>query len=278
MKKIARILLPLILLCSCSAGDPWEVADQEIVVDGWIDAGAPPIVIVTSTVTPSSELQSVDKLQDHVLKWAKVSLTTPDTTVVLIGRQDKNYFPPYVFTSGYVLGKPGQKYDLKVEYSGKTVTASAVVPEKEALQGIEARPVAGSDSLYTLVVKMGPKPAERRFYRIFTKVAGEDDCFMPCFPGAYDSDALVDNAEINITKGYGIDGRKLNSHFKKGDRVHIKFSTMDEGAWQYWSDLDRICSLGKAVIFPTFENPSSNISGGLGYWAGYGAQYYSINL
>ncbi|MBR4821660.1 MAG: DUF4249 family protein [Bacteroidales bacterium] len=278
MRKIAIILFSLSsILCSCHR-EHWGHADQQIVVDGWIDSGATPVVMVTSTVNPSSEFRTIEELRSHILKWAKVTLTSPDTTVVLVGSINKNYFPPYIFTTSYIKGVPGQRYDLKVEYGGETVTASTTVPQSEALIGLEAQPVKGYDDCYTIVAKMGPKPSERRFYRFFTKVEGEDDYFHATFPGAFDSSNLKENAEITLTKGYSIDGRHLNSHFKKGDTVYIKFCTMDEPAWRFWSDLDRICSLGKAVLFPTYENPSSNIAGGLGYWAGYGTTYYSINL
>ncbi len=278
MKKTARILIPLLMFCACSPEGSWDKADQQIVVDGWIDSGSAPVVMVTSTVSPSSRFQTVDELQKHILKWAKVSISDEDTTVVLTGRIDNDYFPPFIFSTAYMEGVPGKSYSLKVEYSGLTVTAVTTVPRASALVSLEARPVPDSDSLFTLVAKLGQSPPERSFYRFFTKVEGEDRYFHATFPGAYDSAALKDGAEITLTKGYSMDGHKLSSHFRKEDTVYVKFCTMDEGAWQFWSDLDKICSLGKAIIFPTFENPSSNIAGGLGYWAGYGTSYYSIKL
>ena len=65
-------------------------------------------------------------------------------------------------------------------------------------------------------------------------------------------------------------------HFQEGDRVFVQFCTLCESAYQYWSDYDDVSSLALNPFFPVTKKIRSNITGGLGYWAGYGTSYYQV--
>lgn len=277
MKRLLLISM-IALICSCSADRDWEHTEPELVVEGWIEAGRAPVVMVTTSVSPSREFRTVGQLQDHIVKWGKVSISSPDTTVILFGKTDKDYYPPYIFTTGWIIGKAGETYTLNVEYEGMHASATTTVTAPEPLEGLSAVKVEGSDSLFTLVARLNNRSSEKKYYQIFTKVEGKDSFFVPAFPGAIDGSGIADNAEIIITQGRSIERRNFSSNFVKGDLVHVRFCTMDEQSWRIWADFDAHTSLGDSPIFPLYRNPATNINGGLGYWAGYGSTYYSIEI
>ena len=84
--------------------------------------------------------------------------------------------------------------------------------------------------------------------------------------------------EIPINRGFGqLDG-KNDPYFKSNDIVHIRFCTLTQKGWEYWSDFEEIQSLTQNPFFPITTDIRSNIKGGLGYWTGYGSNYYTLEI
>ena len=73
-------------------------AKSEMVVEGWIDEGGFPVVILTKSLTISDKYQEADSLSQYLIRWAKVSVSDGEREVVLTGKFDSRYFPPYVNT------------------------------------------------------------------------------------------------------------------------------------------------------------------------------------
>ena len=127
MKKLIIILLALIIAAGCSFPDMYDYEPQ-IVVEGWIEDGGYPVVIVTSTVPVTGDYRYWDEMQDHIIRWAKVTVSDGEKDVVLTGKMDNDYFPPYVYTTSRLKGESGKTYTLTVEYSKRTVTARTTIP------------------------------------------------------------------------------------------------------------------------------------------------------
>lgn len=70
---------------------------QQIVVEGWIEDGKAPVVMVTTTVPVSTEKQELSSLEKNVVRWATVSVSDGEKEVFLTGRRNDDYFPPYIY-------------------------------------------------------------------------------------------------------------------------------------------------------------------------------------
>lgn len=254
----------------------------EIVVEGWIENGGFPVVILTTTVPVSSTVKDSTELKDHIIRWGKVSISDGEKDVILTGRVDDRYFPPYIYTTSGMRGEVGKEYNLTVEYSGRTVTASTTIPEPVPLEYIKVKEAdngssSPEDRRYQIIGGLRDNPHTKDYYKVFTKIQHQDSSFVSSFLGLTDDAILTDQIkEIPINRGFGTINWKDENYFKPDDIVHVRFVTLTPQGYEYWSDFEEIQSLSQNPFFPISTDIRSNIKGGLGYWTGYGSTYYTI--
>lgn len=91
-----------------------------------------------------------------------------------------------------------------------------------------------------------------------TKTIDEDN-WLGAFNSTYDT--VIDNTTITLD----------------ADTVLFKFAQIDMKAYKFWRSLERQAG-GAGNPFAEPMNLVSNINGGLGIWAGYGAAYYKVPI
>ena len=119
-QQIIYGLLALLVFAGCQE----EISDnrEEIVVEGWIESGSAPVVILSKTFTVTTE-EKIDEDETIVLPWGKVVVSDGTESVVLTGDYDDQYLPPYIYSSSKIKGVPGRTYYLTVEYGNRILTA-----------------------------------------------------------------------------------------------------------------------------------------------------------
>lgn len=265
-----------LILTSCSESVLPEYP-QKLVVEGWIEAGGPPVVMVTTTVPVSEEFKYFESLEENVVRWATVSVSDGEKEVFLTGRMRKGYFPPYVFSTSRMEGEVGKKYTLKVKYGGQDLIAETVIPPPAQLEYVTTE--VTEEGNYILKAGLKDDVQTKDYYKFFVKVAKQDSVYKSSFLGLIDDAVLSDQTtEVQVFNGFNPSSLSVETplYFNKGDNVIVRFSTMDEVSYQYWSDYDDITSLSLNPFFPVMKKIRSNIKGGLGYWAGYGSSYYTV--
>lgn len=280
MKQKNLLFLILFLsLTGCIDKVQLPVSAPELVVEGWIEDGGFPVVMVTTTVPVTDTIADVSELQEHVVNWAKVTVSDGEREVVLTGQKDKNYFPPYIYTSAFMRGKAGKSYTVKVEYGGRTATAVTTIPAPKPLEYIKVVRSLNNRDMFYLIGGLKDDPQTKDYYKVFTKTKYKDTQYVSSFMGLID-DSIIDQdiKEIPINNGVGKVDEMLNAYYDVGDQISIRFCTLDKAAWRYWSDFEEIQSLSRNPFFPVSTRIHSNVRGGLGYWAGYGATYYTVSI
>ena len=279
MKKIVSIFVAMLTLFSCEYKVSLPESPQQIVVEGWIEDGGFPVVMVTTTVSITETFSDISQLKDHVVNWAKVTVSDGDRDVVLIGQKNDDYFPPYIFTTTELIGEAGKSYRLKVEYSGRTVTATTTVPSPKKLEYIKVRQAKDNDGRFYLIGGLRDDPQTKDYYKVFTKVNRKDSTYVSSFMGLTDDEILEEGIdEIVINNGTGKIGKFIETYFTEEDFVSVRFSSLDRQSWMFWSDYEEVQALTSSPIFTVSTNIRSNIKGGLGYWAGYGSTYYKVSI
>lgn len=76
----------------------------QLVIEGWIENGMNPVVMITTTVPVNSEVKDVEQLKDYIVTWGKVTISDGQDTVIMTGKADKRYFPPYIYTTSRMKG------------------------------------------------------------------------------------------------------------------------------------------------------------------------------
>jgi hypothetical protein len=270
------LILSLLAFWACQdAVLPYHT--PEIVVEGWIENEGYPVVMLTTTVPVNESVKDSSDLAGHIIRWGKVTVSDGEKEVVLAGKKDDRYFPPYIYTTSRIKGEVGKTYRLMVEYSGRIVTASTTIPKPAQLEYIKVRKT--EDEKYYMSAGLKDDRSTKDYYKIFTKVRKRDSTYNSAFLGLTDDVVLGDGIEeIPINKGVGSLTGIEENHFSLNDIVDIRFCTLDRKSWEYWSDFEEIQSLSRNPFFPITTDIRSNIEGGLGYWAGYGSTYYSIEI
>ena len=278
MKHLLSVLaFAIVILTGCN--EQLTTTSSGLVVEGWIDDGGFPVVYVTSTIPTSNEYQNIDSIGNYVIKWAKVSVSDGDTTVILTGKVDRSYFPNYIYTTSWLRGKAGKSYTLTVDYKDFHASAVTTIPERVAIDSFTVEKCSISDSLYQINAFFTDPPTEQNYYQFFTKRLDKDKNYYSSLFGTF-SDVVLDTLpSIPVLRSNGIlTTEKYSPYFSLKDDVIVKFVQLDIVSYNFWRDFESSVGLSRNVFMPDVNNLRSNVNGALGYWCGYGASYYPVNI
>ena len=169
MHRLSFLLLAVPLLLSSCYRTEIEEAAPQLVVEGWIENGRAPVVQLTTTVPITTSKHSVDSLDRYVLKWARVTVSDGTKEVILTGVYNRRYTPPYLYTTGDMLGETGRTYTLKVDYAQFHAQAETAIPAAVGLSGIQARPLEDGSRRYTIKASVQDDPQ-----RVLRRVQRQD--------------------------------------------------------------------------------------------------------
>lgn len=277
-----RIPFILLLLCLLSVvackGDIEPDKTENIVVEGWIEDGGFPVVMLTTTVSLSDEYEGEEELKKHLINWAKVTVSDGTQEVILTGMYDTLYFPPYIYTTGAMRGKTGHTYRLKVEYENYVATATTTILPNVKLDSVTVAPCSESDTLYQLTAHFADNPDTRDYYLLLLNNGMDYSQPLISYMG-YMDDAVAASNHISIPV-YKEQKLMTNEHytpyFSKSDTVVVKLAHVNAETFDYWKDIQGSVSFSTSMFMPVSTNVQSNLSGGIGYWQGYGISYIPV--
>lgn len=279
MKYHLILLISTLLITLSCEQDIFVEADPQLNVEGWIDADGFPVVILTETIITSDEYRDYSDLNKYVIKWAKVTISDGEQEVILTGKSSESYFPPYIYTTGRMRGVAGREYKLTVEYKDYFAEAVTRIPQKVMLDSVVAKQCNGSDSLFYIKAHFTDPSSEKNYYKFFTKVAHRDSFYLsPTLSTLDDAEFTSDTISTTIYCGNTLLDEEKQTYFKAGDEVFLKFAQIDSVAFGFWDMYKDIIDLSRNPLMPYSRNLPSNIEGGCGYWFGYGATEYRIEV
>ncbi len=280
MKNIINLLFLFTLtLILSGCYEELTTTNSDLVVEGWIEDDGFPVVSLTSTIPISNEYQSIDSIGNYVIKWAKVTVSDNDTTVILTGKIDQDYFPNYIYTTSWLRGHSGKSYKLTVDYNNFHATATTYIPKRVSIDSFSIKKCINSDTLYQINAFFKNPIRDNNFYKIFTKRLNKDRNYYSSLLGTFSDAALDTMPSIPILRSNSIlTTEKYSPYFSLNDNVIIKFVQLDENSYEFWHDFESSISLSRNYFIPYVKNIHSNIIGALGYWCGYGANLYNINI
>ncbi len=245
--------------------------ESEIVVEGWIEEGGFPVVMLTKSVAIQKEYQNLSDLDDNLIRWAKVTIYDGNDSIILTGKYDDAYMPPYIYTTSKMSGQAGHTYTLKVEYRDYLATASTTILPAPVIEHVTVERSDESDTLYQVKIQFYEDPLQKNYYQVFSRVGGNNKQYLASFMGTLDDQILDTHPFVPVYRGRQLGSGTYLSNFKKSDSVAIKLSQIDANSYNFWDDYTKNLSLSGFLMLPPYSNIRSNITGGTGYWCGMGS-------
>lgn len=275
-RYILAILIAALFLAACDNDEPQLSGPMPLVVEGWIEEGAAPIVMVTRAVNLTTDTASFD---GFVEKWARVSVFDDGVQYILTGKVNKDYMPPFVFTSTRLRGRQGHTYRLLVETDIDTVEATATLLPPPDLTSLKAVLENAEDSVYSIRAFLSDITPEG-CYKFFARDIDNESRFFGSFLGTFRGYEYKSDEGWTVTAGVhtSYDSDDYSHYYPSGSRITVKACSLAPELYDFWSVYDANISLSQNIFFTFAGNCPSNIQGGLGYWAAYGVSQRSIKI
>lgn len=288
MKYRLFVLAFLLLGCEKKIDIQPESQTPLLVVDGNIENGKDPIVILSKSIDYFSSLNATTVL-NSLVKNATVKISNGSKTVTL-KQYSQSFGGGYSFvyytndstnSTNAIKGEFGKNYTLQIDYDGKKYVANTTIPlVKRTCDSIwwKKAPFTDDTSKVVLMGRFTDPKGYGNYIRYFTRVNSNN--FLPGFNSVFD-DQVIDGSTYDFQVDQGVDrnnipGEKEYGYFKKGDTISLKLSNIDKASFDYWRTLEfSYQSVGNPFSSPT--KVMSNVSNGaLGAFCGYGSQVRTI--
>lgn len=275
------ILIGLFIIAefsSCEKG--FLPSDRNVlIVEGWIEAGSFPVVMVSQSLPVRMRADAIplDQISDYVVTWAKVTVSDQDTSVILTGKRDDHYIPSFIYTTGGLRGMAGKSYTLKVEYSGLVVQSVTTIPfYPPVIDTVACNRLSKDSENCEITVYVKNIPDRKEYFKSFYTVGADERQYLSSYLGVVD-DALTDTVfPMPIIRGVtDIDKDEYNRFFPIDSAYNIKIATMDSISYEIWKGYEDNARFSSSFMSSSIRDIPSNINGGCGYWCGYNSIYWS---
>ncbi len=288
MKKVLYIIAAVFIFVSCEKDVDIDLPqpDAKLVVEGYIENDAFPIVVLTRN---SSYFDPVDSTTLANLFVTNATVVIYDgfeydtlQPVIDINNINNSVWPFIYYKGSKFKGTENGQYWLTITAEGQTITGFTTIPAKHSFDSLwwKAEPV--SDSLGYIWARFTDDPIEKNYYRIFTHRLGRDFADVPLFGSTYD-DIFFAGQSIDFSMFRGMNSLTNDSAysdeefglFRKGDSVVVRLSCMDREHYDFWRTVEQESFSGGNP----FANPVTirhNVEGAIGVFGGYGSVYDTI--
>lgn len=274
MKRYAYILMMLIAAVSCQPQLP--ESPEMLVIEGWIENDAAPVVFVTSSVSATLDEKNISDLLGHVALNATVTVTHNGQKYRLTPTLSDEYLLKMCYTTNQLKGEIGGTYQLQVDWKGMHAEAVTSILPPGSIDSTTVEPHPGIDTLYILKAHIVPVP-EVRYYKFFSMASGKDSTYNASHIGTFDSQ-LKNDQMMAVNRGSTNPIIENEYYYTQGDSVHFKLASIDINAYNFWSKFEENNMFSHVALIPYSSNLQGNIQGGLGYWFGYGTSTYAVRI
>ncbi|MDX9751260.1 MAG: DUF4249 domain-containing protein [Flavobacteriales bacterium] len=313
---IGTLAAAALLLAACEKEITVDLPGMppQLVVEGTIEPGLPPIVILTRT-QGYFEPTNAAALAAMYVGNAAITVDNGDgplpldpiCTSALTPEQQALFseltgLDPalltavdicvYSTTNTVLFGEVGRTYALRVEAEGHVLTATTTIPQPVPLDSVWFRLALerpGDDSLGYAWARISDPDTMGNHYRWMARRINhrpdgtvKDPTFISPLGHTFE-DKYVNGLtfEMDFIRGRQFfsdqpeDNNEEQGHFKVGDTIAVKFVSIGYAEHEFYTSYDEnVGSTGD--MFGTPVNARSNITGGLGIWAGWGVHADTI--
>lgn len=287
-RYIFSLLFVAVVISACEKNVTVEVpaGEEAIVIEGYIETGQNPFVIVSKTLPFFGQISQNDVFQNLI---ANATVIVNDGVTI----DTLNGFGG-IYTSNRITGTVGRTYNLTVIANGKTLTATTSIIAPIPLDSTWFKVDGQRDSLGFAWGKLNEPDTLGNCYRWFARrinryTFGEDSgkvkdsTFIAALGGSVFEDKFVNGESFDISFPRGSfnfsdkedDNNDERFFFKRGDTIVVKFCTIDRAHYSFWRAAETQVS-NNGNPFGSPQPVTGNINGGLGIWGGYSTWFDTI--
>jgi hypothetical protein len=316
MKRIVPFFLAAVLFASCEKEITVDLPETDpfVVVEGSIEPGRPPIIMLTRTQgyfepTDQNSFAALFVHDANVVMSDGVNTITlqevcssslTEEEIALIA--EITGIDPEVLTAVDVCayttldplayGVTGRTYRLDIQANGKTLHSVTSIPNAVPLDSAWfklAQQNASDDTLGYVWATLHDPDTLGNGYRFLARRINhyadgsvKDDTYIGAlgssFYDKYINGLTFDFFAVRGRSPYSSNEDDENDEagkFKVGDTVVVKFISIGYKEYDFYTSMENnVASAGD--LFSTPANVKSNIDGGLGIWAGWGPTYDTV--
>jgi len=284
VKTIIFLVISIFLFSSCEKEITIKLPDmpKKLVVEGWIENGKSPLVIITRS-SPYFDSITFQTILASIVGNADVYVSDGVTTEKLQYTSDMSFFPPFYYKGSTIIGEIGKTYSLSIDVDGQNYKSITTIPETAKWDTIWFKLNPDSDSIGNVYATAQEDGSMYNYYRAYTEILHFDKDFVPILGSVWDDKffngqkftaQLYHGIASNINEPNPDNSRGLG--YKLGDTVLTKLSTMDFESYKFWKAAESEIFSGGNPFSSTTTVPSNISNGALGCWTGYGTTYNSI--
>lgn len=272
MKRLWYILAVL-MIAACDNSYLESLDIEELVVEGWIESGHAPVVMVSGTLPVSSTPQPVANIRNHILRYAEVYIDHSGGREYLTARLTDRFSVSNYFTSPTLRGKPGETYRLHVKWQDFEASAVCTIPEPAAIDTVYMEK-AIDDTSFVAKMVFRNDPETGTMYQTFRRVGTARNAYEAVNFTTLDG-ALMDTVVVETFLKPMKNLKTVDVHFHPGDTLALKLASIERPMFEFWKDFaDYTNSTG--TVFSAPKSVKGNVTGAIGYWAGYGIDIREI--
>ena len=277
MKQFGYILIAALLLVGCSAEPPQA---PSMILEGWIDANGYPVVLIHKSYVLAEASDSSQTIEDIVeqqlIPFGKVVVSDGDEEVILTGRLDTAYLPPYTYSSLNMVGQVGKTYTVTAKYRDMYASATTTIPPVAYLDSLSVR----KDSMGIMDIRAYLSDIDsttHTYYALFVRKLSAKQ-FQLCPFGVFcSSDAVNGELEMKLYNPMAdsLAREQMNYYFYRNQEAYqLKLAAIDYASYQFWKAYNEQVIIGGVLFVPIYKNIPSNVSGGYGIFSGMGSSFY----
>lgn len=309
IKKLIFILLIFInFSCEKDVTIDLPTTEAKLVVEGRIETGMPPYVILTKSVGFFEEA-NLESLEKSIVTDARVYVDDGNQKIELqtICSTDSALIPflpiiaqelglslsilqsikycIYIDPLNRIIGSNGGKYNLSIDYLNKKYTSTCSIPNPVKLDTIFYKTDKEKPNYGFLNVQLSEPKGLGNCYRWFSKRITKDSRYLS-YLGASFEDKFIDGKTFSFDvfrpqeQGSSKPDDKGDGRFRylPNDTVQIKFCSIDKDVFEFFRSFEtEVGNNGNPFSAP--NTIKTNIKGGaLGVWAGYGTWKKTVFL
>lgn len=280
MKKLLFIAFLPIFLLSCNTENDIEFVSYvpKVVVEGSIESGDYASVLLSVSASMAGPKDTISLL-NQVIRSAKVMVSDGNITETLVLQTNRDKLPPYEYRGSILKGEVGKHYSLKIEYDDRQITSTTYIPQEVPLTKISFKRQNPTDTIGYIHVDF--KNTGNDYYQIATRVVSSEKVFTPCLYGNIDKNLYNKDEAVSIQINKGpmlFPKTSYTTYFKTTSTVFVKFSTIPQSGYKFWTSYQNEILNAQNPIFPASTSLHSNIEGGIGIWCGYRSNVYEVKL